>query len=188
MGWFSKDEEVPEVSRAPFGSFSFGEEDDEMRNLPELPSFPKGLSGNSINQVVVKEAVNDDSPIEDGEDGVDSLGEIPVLGLMNNNSGRIPSRPREDEIKEEMGRIESPPKENVLLKESEPVFIRIDKFTASQKSFEQIKEKLKKIEGVLEKIKGAREKEEAEIESWTKDVESLKLKLSELDSGIFERL
>ena len=70
----------------------------------------------------------------------------------------------------------------------EPIFVRIDKFQAAQKNFEQIREKVKEIESVLKKIKDVKSQEETEIKGWTEDVEKIKARLSEIDTGIFDQI
>lgn len=71
---------------------------------------------------------------------------------------------------------------------SEPIFVRLDKFQDSQRIFKEIRETVEEIENVLGKIKSVRSKEENELNGWTKEVESLKQKLSEIDSEIFNQI
>jgi len=71
---------------------------------------------------------------------------------------------------------------------NEPIFIRLDKFNASQKNFDTIKEKVKSIESTLEKIKEVRSREDEEIKDWAKEVENMKSGLTKIDSEIFEQI
>ncbi|MFH1451939.1 MAG: hypothetical protein ABIF88_02055 [archaeon] len=73
-------------------------------------------------------------------------------------------------------------------KPAEPIFVRIDKFQSSQKNFEKIKDKVGEIESVLHKIDDIRKKEDEELNKWIKEVEMLKIKLSEIDSEVFGTL
>ncbi len=73
-------------------------------------------------------------------------------------------------------------------KNDEPIFIRIDKFQSAQKNFENIKTKIQNIESTLNQIIDIKEKEEEEIKGWSKEVQMLKAKLSEVDSDIFNKI
>ena len=75
-----------------------------------------------------------------------------------------------------------------ITKQIEPIFVRIDKFQSAQKNFENIKDKVKEIESVLSKIKDVKSKEEVELKGWTEDVEKIKSRLAEVDSGIFDQI
>ena len=73
-------------------------------------------------------------------------------------------------------------------RQNDPIFVRIDKFQAAQKSFEEIKSKVTEVELVLKKIKDVKSKEEEELKGWTEDIENLKNRLMEIDSDIFSHL
>lgn len=84
--------------------------------------------------------------------------------------------------------LSPPPANKPEPKEAEPIFVRIDRFQAAQKNFEQIKEKVEEIESVLKRLKDVKSQEEVELKGWTEDVEKIKSKLSELDQGIFNQI
>ncbi|MCK5321532.1 hypothetical protein KAJ38_03050, partial [Candidatus Pacearchaeota archaeon] len=92
------------------------------------------------------------------------------------------------EIPKKTFEINTMPESKHVLKQNGPIFVRIDKVQVAQKNFEQTKEKLKEIGSVLEKIKDVRSKEEAELKGWTEDIEKIKSRLSEIDSGIFDQI
>jgi hypothetical protein len=72
--------------------------------------------------------------------------------------------------------------------QDEPIFIRIDKFQASQKNFETIKSKVEEIESVLRKIDDVKTQEEEELKGWTEDIEKIKSRLAEIDDDIFSQI
>jgi len=75
-----------------------------------------------------------------------------------------------------------------ITKPMEPIFVRLDKFQASQKNFKEVKEKVAEIEGVLKKIKEVKAKEDEQISNWSTEIEKLKTRLSEIDSDIFSQI
>ena len=194
MGLFSKKEEVPEIPVAPaLPELPKPEENSSKRDLPELPSFPNGSRNENINQEMVKSAVADmPSP---GEDEVHV--EIPEGLHVTEEQEGIPKSPPKPSVEET---IPEPPKRTLEIseprinnqkpktREAEPIYVRIDKFQSAQKNFEDIKEKVKEIESVLSKIKGVKSKEEEELAEWTSDIEKIKSRLSEVDSGIFNQI
>ncbi len=59
MGLFNKKESVPELPSAPGLPKLPKMENSQENNLPELPSFPPNPKNESLNQEMVKSAVND---------------------------------------------------------------------------------------------------------------------------------
>ena len=111
----------------------------------------------------------------------------------------IPAKPQEPRTLEMHGQehtyapgqgIQAPPAPHPHAKRpvNEPVFVRIDKFQESKKSFDDIRKKLKNIEQVLGKIKDIKLKEDQEVALWTEDLEKLKIRLDEIDTDIFNKI
>lgn len=209
MGLFSKKEEVPSIQPATSLPKLPAKEQPE-NNLPELPSFPTDSKTENINQEMVKSAVADaPSPGEEevhveipkGMQVKEEPAGIPPIPKTQ-ISNPIPQVPRSREIDEEP--LPSlPPKENILPKvpkaptptpktvhhkEGEPVFVRIDKFQSAQKNLELIKTKIQEMESILNEIKDVKAKEEEELKGWTEDIEQIKSRLTEVDTGIFDQI
>ena len=190
MGLFKKKEEVPQIPAAPvLPELPKTEGQKEKKGLPELPSFPNTPQTENINQEIVKSAVTD-MPPEENETSLQipkdlQIKEEPSIASIPTPTAQAPS-------------IASAPKKFLELKASapssptvkqtEPIFVRIDKFQSAQKNFENIKEKMKEIESVLAKIKDVKSKEEVELKGWTEDVEKIKVRLAEVDSDIFNQI
>ena len=200
MGLFSKKEEVPEIPSAPtLPELPMSKEQPGKKDLPGLPTFPSGSKNEDINQEMVKSAVSDmPSP---GEEEVHV--EIPQdLHIEEEGKGEsmIPPKPFTREAIPELPKtasiadmprrtleITSPMRNRTSTRQIEPIFVRIDKFQLAQKNLESIKEKVKEIESVLGKIKGVKSKEE-ELAGWTEDIEKVKARLAEVDSGVFDQI
>jgi hypothetical protein len=79
-----------------------------------------------------------------------------------------------------------PPKQ--IIKEIEPIYIRLDKFNITSESFEEIKRKVQEIESLLAKTKDIREKEQKELEEWEKEIQGIKARLDSIDKNLFKQL
>jgi len=201
MGLFSKKEKVPEIPVAPqLPELPKSQEQPEKKDLPELPSFPNGSRNENINQEMVKSAVADMPSPGENEVHVNIPEGLHVTEEPEGES-MIPPKPSVEEAIPEppkMPSIADTPRRTLELtantpntpitKQVEPIFVRIDKFQSAQKNFENIKEKVKEIESVLAKIKDVKSKEEVELKGWTEDVEKIKSRLAEVDSGIFDQI
>lgn len=180
MGWFNKKEKVPEIppaSRIPDAPFS--SESIERQDLPELPSFNNVNAGEQFNNAVIKSAVQDSS----GED------EVSVEELPQDFNFPVPVQEDSSPVKKT---LELAPKQEIfekpMVKQNEPIFVRIDKFHDAKKDFEEIKKKMKDIDMILRKVKEVKTKEDAEISGWTDELEKVKARLSEIDENFFNKM
>jgi len=195
MGFFSKDEDVPEIPVAPtLPKIPIPEKKEKNENtkLPELPSFPQNSQNENLNQEMVKSAVDDNNSPEEKKSDMNIKNDIhiseepaeePIIPPMP--SGH-PTQPSITDLPKRT--LEINPTEEKSSKEIEPIFVRIDKFQSAQKNFDQIKTKIKEIESVIGKIKDVKSKEEVELKGWAEDVERIKSRLSEIDSDIFNQI
>jgi len=167
MGLFKKKEKIPELPSSR-----------ELPALPmppegpmshELPAFPSDINDN-INQELVKSVIYN----PEGEKEAD-IEELPKDFSFGHEETGIPPVPR-------------PMSRENIEKETETIFVRIDKFQKAQKDFEQIKKKVKEIESVLGKIRDVKSREDLEISSWGKDLEMIKSRLDEIDENIFNKI
>jgi len=196
MGLFSKKEEVPEIPVAPsLPELPQKKEKPTKKDLPELPSFPNGSKNENINQEMVKSAVADAPSPEEDEVHVDIPEGLHVTeepeggsGIPPKPSERAPNIPSISNTHKRTLELNAATPNKSVTKQMEPIFVRIDKFQSAQKDFENIKERVKEIESVLKKIKDVKSREETELKGWTEDVEKIKARLSEVDSGIFDQI
>jgi len=198
MGFFSKDKDIPEIPTAPTLPKLPKLQNDEKKELPELPSFPSNFKNENLNQEIVKSAVtNNTSPkgkrgnmniqndIHFSEEPEEEF-IIPPRPSEKNNIPEFPSQLSIADLPKKTLEINTIEEKNT--REIEPIFVRIDKFQLAQKHFEQIKIKIKEIESAIGKIKDIKSKEEVELKGWTEDVERIKSRLSEIDSGLFNQI
>jgi len=73
-------------------------------------------------------------------------------------------------------------------KEAKPVYIRLDKFNETLKTFEDIKYKIKEIENLLQKTKEIKTKEEQELAEWEREIQIIKTRIDGIDKNIFDRI
>jgi len=174
MGLFNKKDKVPQIPPAP--------------ELPELPKTPPkeefaipSIADNLGENPELRKSVGS-WPSE--EKGVKHE-ELPHDFHFKPEQSLIPSKPHEEKRRT----LElSPSITERKTIQAEPIFVRIDKFQAAQKEFENIKKQIKNIETILKKVKETRLKEEAEISNWSGELEKIKAQLSEIDSDIFNKI
>ncbi len=207
MGLFKKKEKIPTIPTSPsLPPLPSIKEEPAKRDLPELPSFPSSPKNENLNQEMVKSAVSELPSPGEKEEGKEDPTIVPLeepkkesmVPSKSSTKSTIPEPPKQ--ILPTPEKLEAPnPKAPVVPahlpeaptegpKPNEPIFVRIDKFQAAQKNFNQIKSKITQMEEVLQKIKEVKAQEEEELKGWTEDVEKLKARLSEIDSDIFSRL
>lgn len=183
--------ELPELPKLPelppMNEFSYEEE-----HLPQLPTFPNSTLGNKFSQNTIKEAISGKK--EDEEDtGADELPEE-EMGMMH----RPLQKPVEEDNEEYEESIVTKPKSKELpanyalrsyiTKKAEPVFIRIDKFEESMKTFQNIKSEISEIEDLIKKTKEIKSKEEEELASWETEIQAIKNQVEKVDQEIFSRI
>lgn len=200
MGWFKKEEEVPEIVQAPTLPELKTEGQDERKDLPELPTFPIDSSHDNLNQEMVKSAVTDtSSPEERGvsmelpqdvhaDKGLPGESLIPPRPSIEATIPEPPQTQANQVPERRTLELNAVKEDKPATKSLEPIYIRIDKFQSAQKNFEQIKDKVGEIESLLKKVKDIKSKEETELNGWTEDIEKIKARLSEVDSEIFDQL
>lgn len=202
MGLFNKTEEVPTIPTAP----TLPElPKPEKKDLPELPSFPMDSRNSDLNQEMVKSAVTDMPSPEEKEMYMETPKELhtteepedkPAILPGHSVKGFIPTLPSITESSKKAQELTPPTTEKPIPlttetsapKQIEPIFVRIDKFQAAHKNFEEIKNKIEEIESVLKKIKDIRSHEEIELKGWTEDIKRVKSRLAEVDANIFNQI
>ncbi|MFA5071846.1 MAG: hypothetical protein WC511_05810 [Candidatus Pacearchaeota archaeon] len=173
MGLFKKKEKKGEVPKLPelptlpelprLPEFEKFEE-----KLPQLPSFPNGDLGNRFSQNTIKEAITGKREEEVSAEEMEE--EIPMM--------------RQPRVKEENETYF----EKSMPANSEPIFIRMDKFEDGSKSFEEVKKKVVEIEKMLAGVKQIKEDEEKELQSWADEIMQIKEKLEKVDEDIFSKV
>ncbi|MCX6749334.1 MAG: hypothetical protein NTW17_01140 [Candidatus Pacearchaeota archaeon] len=186
MGLFSKKEKkseegIPELPRLPRLP-DFPEMEDE--DIPLLPRFPSSPLGRKFSQHSIKDAVSGEK--EDKDFYAD---EFPGSGMRMTQEPLRKSMT--EEVEEEIDE-EFPEKSSPMIKtfrqESEPVFIRIDKFEEGLRTFEAIKSQISEIEKILAETKRIKEKEDIELRSWENELKRMKGEIEKISRDIFSKI
>ena len=194
MGWFGKKKKkaemsysLPEMPKLP----ELPKIGDDLSILPQLPSQHSDSFSDSLDekfsQGVIKDAISGE---EDGDEGGFEANEF-----FPESKERMMQKPPKylaKEISTEKTRTLSEIKGQGFIKtrtkESEPVFVRIDKFEESLDTFEKTKKKLVEMEKFLSEIKRIREREESELQEWENEVQVIKKQFEKIDRDLFSKI
>lgn len=218
MGLFKKKEndankgvppQLPELPKLPdfpsMHDFSYSENSfspsvvsqNASPSLPQLPKYPNNPIGNKFSQNTIKEAIAGKKEEEvDAEDFPE-----PEVGLMQKPLHRYSmegDEEDEEEFEDEPKVAVKPPRtkeapstfvqKSFMTKKAEPIFIRLDKFEESAKTFEEIKSQLAEIEQLIKNTKEIKAKEDEELSNWEKEVQSIKNEIEKVNQDIFSRI
>lgn len=145
---------------------------ESSQKLPSLPTFPQSSMGDSMSQNTIKEAVTGDEE----EEYADEIEEIPKI--QKPQKMQFASSGEEERMQEVREVVEK----------AEPIFIRLDKFEESIKTFEKVKEQIAEMGSLLEDIKKLKEEEEHELAYWEQELREIKGKIDKVDKDIFSML
>lgn len=180
--------ELPKLPELPPMDDNFSEEP-----LPQLPSFPNNDFGNKFSRDSIKDAVSgkregDEVPLADDFVEDEQMMQEPL---------KKPMIVEDDDFDDEEKSVVSPKSHEVpshfrqtysQTRKAEPIFIRIDKFEESLKTFEKAKEQVLEIEGLIKHTKALKEKEEEELISWEKEIQLIKQEVEKIDKDIFSKI
>ncbi len=183
--------ELPKLPDFPELENSQNENPEEKFSLPQLPSFPNSSLGEKFSQNTIKEAVS-------GGKEVNSEDEAEDFDMDDYEGSMMPMSPDEmqSSIMSHDGEISTTlkptkgytQKQYISTKNSEPVFIRLDKFEESLEIFKDAKEQISEIEHLLKDIKELKEKEEEELNSWEDEIQGIKKQIEKVDQDIFSKI
>lgn len=78
--------------------------------------------------------------------------------------------------------------EKPIIRETKPLFIKIDKFREILASIEIIERKISEIESVINKLKEIKSKEEQVVADWHSELQELKAKLEIINKNLSEKI
>ena len=146
----------------------------------QLPNFPSSSLGKKFSQDSIKEAVK-------GEDYDHDFESFNPEDIIESSLKKPQIRELEDEVEaEEMVGQRGSIKRNVI--ETEPIFIRIDKFEDAMRIFNDTKRQLSEIESILGHVKKIKEDEEKEIKEWENNLKNMKFQIEKVDRDIFSKI
>jgi len=191
---------------------------EEREELPEpihqLPRFPNSSIGEKMSQDTIKEAIkgNPDMPedhnqfpvgkrggkVFEADDFVPPRKKVQMMPkppkkktpIKFGAPPKIQKKPFVEEEFDEEPEFEEMPEEFAAprIRKNEPVFIRIDKFETSLKTFEKTKKEILEIEQNLKEIAKIKDEEEKELDSWQKEIVKIKDQIAKIDEDIFSKI
>lgn len=189
MSWFNKKEEnkergnyipqlpdlpeLPRLPELPEPPRNISSQKIRRENLPKLPSFPSSSLGEKFSRNAIKDAVAGEKEVEEDYEADDFDFEEEEQMMPKSSPKRIPSEFLEASKK---------------VKSNEPVFIRLDKFEESMKTFEKAKEKIGEINSLLKDIKKLKDEEERELLAWETEIQKIKDQIEKVDQEIFSKI
>ena len=155
----------------------------EVRDLyppPQLPDLPKikrlpelNAGGDPENidkeKIYTKEIESSIQGIKKSPEEI-KISSLPPLTKTNNSAPYTPSSPQS------------------LRKETEPIFIKIEKFQSAKNNFEKIKEKVSDIDKMLKEVQELKQKESKELENWEQELQIIKTRINSIDDSLFKKL
>lgn len=187
----------------------------EKESLHQLPQFPNNSIGEKFSKNTIKEAVSGsrdkyDYPEEEkGDKAYADDFELdkermmrkpqkkltsPITREIDENEDYKDNYKKEEDLELEEDDLNEinfeEPKMHTSRKSSkkEPVFIRIDKFEESMKTFEKTKKEIAEIEKMLKDIQKIKDQEEKELESWSNSIVKIKDQVAKVDEDIFSKI
>ena len=181
MGLFGKKKEGNEKEGIPsLAELPKLPELDSSKEFHQLPNFPSSSLGKKYSQESIKEAVK-------GEDYDHDFESFNPEDVIEGSLKKPQRRELEDEVEaEEMVGLRGSIKRSVI--ETEPIFIRIDKFEDAMRIFNDTKRQLSEIESILGHVKKIKEDEEKEIREWENNLRNMKSQIEKVDRDIFSKI
>lgn len=193
MKWFGKKSkkenlELPKLPDFPkFPELPKMNEIGHPNSLPKLPSYPPTNLGKKFSQVAIKDAVTGEKEDEEVfvNEPLKKRGmQKPLKELTREVSSYKMEKPLPLVKTKETKRFFEKP----MVKEAEPIFVRLDKFEESLEMFENAKNKILGMEKILADIKRVKEEEEAELHEWKKEIQEIKNQFEIIDKEIFSKV
>ncbi len=213
MGWFSKkkqqgrteeyeeDEELPQLPELP-----------DLPQLPELPEIDieqnemPQLPRINYNSQILKDtppkkigSFRSSSSNKFAQEIEENHDEMQMMQKPLRSISQIKSLPKLKEI--ELPKIKEAPREEFSqeipyefkeaakkVKNSEPVFIRIDRFQKALDILEETKDQIADMRKNLMDIKQIKDEEEAELNLWESEINKLKAKVDKIDTDLFSKV
>jgi excinuclease UvrABC ATPase subunit len=211
MGLFSRKEEkgkdavptLPELPPLPVLPDLEGEQEE----LPKLPGSQKSDSKKEFSPNDIKKAINgkkeEEEEISEEDDFVEHKGQMIQESPRREFQYVQPRNFTKERFSEEGEKVsdygyskkrtnkevpEGFEEAERKVKESEPIFIRIDKFEESRKVLQRAKMQILEIENTLNRIKSIKQEEDRELESWEQEILNIKDRISHVEENLFSKL
>ncbi len=182
MGLFNKKQKEEDIRLPELPDLPELPEFPEMNDMPrdsskmihQLPSFPNNSLGDKFSQNTIKEAISGREE-DDFEAPVDEFEPLEEMKMIQ--------EPLRSRI---MPKLEQKPKE--IIKEEEPLFVRLDKFEESHNILEELKKQINEISHLLNETNQLKEKEDLQLKDWGTKLQNIKQKVERIDKDLFSKL
>src|SRR3989338_7360133 len=202
MAWFGKKEEkniqqlpdlpdLPELPQLPtLKSYTPLERyEPKAERLPSLPALKNPALEQKFTQSMIKDAVN--APVtREISDDESYVEETPWLnGSQKEYTEESETQQYTKEVSSRKSRVPKQFKQAAqVVRQKEPVFVRLDKFEQGLATFEEMKHKVTEIRETLQEIRAQKAKEEDELQHWEMQLQEMKAKVDKIDKEVFSRL
>jgi len=182
----------------------FFKKKDDNKALPDLPPSP------TLPKLPISTSNNTKAPLDDFS-SIPELKKAPVVeSEEEKEENYIPKNfkavemeewgPEKEEKPVRITKIDKAPsmeeREIPLQRETPPspaerntdIFVRLDKFRNARRALEEIKIRTEEIDALLKKIRETKLREEQELTGWEKEITSIKSRVQEVSSNIFEKV
>ena len=166
------------------GLFGKKKKEEEIPLLPELPSSESDLAQLTKDDLP-------DAPTTLPEIETEALPELPE----EQEEFPIPKTPPKPLKQPELPRTIELGSDNQpttfrksSTKESEPIYVRLDKFDDALHKFNKSKRKISEIENLIADLKEVNEKELRGLVSWEKEIKMIKRNFEQIDRDIFSKI
>ncbi len=170
--------QLPELPELPQNEYPDEEVGDFSGKIPQLPRFSNDSLGQRYSQNTIKQAITgkkEDKVFADEFDEEENqMMQKPSMNLKYPVPKKITSNFHQEEFSRR--------------RESEPIFVRMDKFQEGVNSLENAKKQIFEIEKLMKNIREIKEAEEKELESWERQIQIAKSQIDKVDKSIFSRL
>ena len=171
--------QLPELPEIPENEYSDDDIEEFSGKIPQLPRFPNDSLGQKFSQNTIKEAITGKKENKVFADEFDEDEENQMMQKpLESFEYPVPKKMTSNFRSEEFSRR----------RESEPIFIRMDKFQEGLNSLEDAKKQIFEIEKIIKNIREIKEAEERELESWERQIQIAKSQIDKVDKSIFSRL
>jgi len=181
MGLFHKKEkegvkvpelpEIPELPRLPELP------DESPRPIHQLPSFPNNALGERFSQNIIKEAITgrEEGDFEEIVDDLDSIEEPQKIQTPLMQKPRTLTQMPQNQLKG-------------IVREAEPLFVRLDKFKESHEIIDRVKNQMHEITHLLNETNSLKEKEDHQLKVWETELQEIKNNIEKIDQDLFSKI
>lgn len=172
------------------------EEEDNLQDRHNLPSFPDSPMNKGFSQAAIKDAIN----TEEADEVSLPAANFKTIEMEEWNPSQTSYRNISSSLTEDTGQSipsfepsitrEIPPAMQQFQRQSKDkdIFVKIDKFLSARRALDETKNKLESIDELLKKIREIKLREEQELSYWEKELATVKSRVKELTENIFEKL